>query len=200
MEPQKSLVIATGNPGKAKEFAEMLGQQWQIRTLKDFPEISDVIEDGDSFETNACKKAREISEQVEGWVLADDSGLEVDYLDGAPGIYSARYAGPEKDDEANNQKLLKELDGVPDKQRGAQFHCVLAIAKSGEVLKTFSGIIRGKILTEYHGSNGFGYDPLFLPDGYRVTTAEMAPHEKHNISHRGLASKQASSFLKDACL
>ena len=194
-ETKQILTVATGNTGKAKEFGELLGDQWTIKTLLDYPELPDVVEDGDSFEANACKKAVEISQIVAGPVLADDSGLEVDFLDGAPGIFSARYAGETKDDEANNAKLIQELADVPDEARGAQFHCALAVAENGQILATFDGIIRGKILREPRGSNGFGYDPYFMPDGYDVTTAQMEPADKHAISHRGKAGREAAAFL-----
>lgn len=193
---EQMLTIATGNAGKAKEFGGMLGHQWVIKTLLDYPEIPDVIEDGDSFEANACKKAVEISRVIAGPVLADDSGLEVDSLNGDPGIFSARYAGEHKDDAANNAKLMREMDAVPEGQRGAQFHCALAIAENGAVLATFDGIIRGQILREPRGSNGFGYDPYFQPDGYPITTAQMEPRDKHVISHRGKAGRDAAAYLK----
>jgi len=189
------LTIATANAGKGREFGDLLGDAWTIRTLADFPDLPEVVEDGDSFEANARKKAEEISRIVDGPVLADDSGLEVDFLHGAPGIYSARYAGEGKDDQANNRKLLEALAAVPEEQRGAQFHCVLAIAFQGRTLKTFDGIIRGTILREEKGLGGFGYDPLFQPDGFSKTTAEMTPDEKHAISHRGQASRKAIEFL-----
>lgn len=189
------LTVATRNTGKAKEFGDLLGEQWIIRTLLDYPEIPDVVEDGNSFEANACKKAIEISRLISGPILADDSGLEVDFLNGAPGIYSARYAGEAKDDEANNAKLMQELDAVPDDLRGAQFHCALAIANKGQVLATFDGIIRGKITREPRGNNGFGYDPYFQPDEFNLTTAQLTPEEKHEISHRGKAGRETAKYL-----
>ncbi len=199
----RSLLIATSNPGKAREFGEMLGADWKIMTLLDLPGAEEVVEDGHSFEANARKKALVFSGsgegQIEGWVLADDSGLEVDILDGAPGIYSARYAAAAdgtRDDEANNRKLLSALEGFPDGKRGAQFRCVLALARAGEVKAVFEGVIRGRILKAPRGANGFGYDPLFQPDGYDRTTAELSPEEKHRISHRGMATRQAADFLQ----
>jgi len=191
----KNLIIATSNTGKVGEFQQMLGSDWKIRTLADFPNLAEVVEDGQTFEENARKKAQEISTQLPGHVLADDSGLEVDALDGAPGIYSARYAGSEKDDSANNRKLLNALDGIPESRRGAQFHCVLALAENGVIRASFEGILRGRILTGPRGKNGFGYDPLFLPNGLDRTTAEMSPEEKHLISHRGKAMRMAIEFL-----
>lgn len=195
-ENGRILTVATGNAGKAKEFGDLLGDSWIIRTLLDYPEVPEVVEDGDTFEANACKKAIEISRIIPGPVLADDSGLEVDFLNGAPGIYSARFAGEAKDDNANNAKLMQELDAVPDHLRGAQFHCALAIAENGSVLAKFDGIIRGMITREPRGSNGFGYDPYFQPDGYQQTTAELSPEEKHAISHRGKAGRLAADFLR----
>ncbi len=195
MGVERILTVATGNAGKAKEFGELLGDQWMIRTLLDYPEIPEVVEDGATFEANACKKAVEISRLIAGPVLADDSGLEVDFLNGAPGIFSARYAGEAKNDHANNAKLIHELDMVPDELRGAQFHCSLAVADNGHILKTFDGIIRGKITRQPRGTNGFGYDPYFQPDGFDQTTAELTPEQKHQISHRGKAGRMAASFL-----
>jgi XTP/dITP diphosphohydrolase len=196
MVKERVLTVATGNAGKAKEFGDLLGNDWIIRTLLDYPDIPEVIEDGDSFEANACKKALEISRLVAGPVLADDSGLEVDFLNGSPGIYSARYAGESKSDEANNDKLLHELDAVPDELRGAQFHCALAIAENGRILATFDGIVRGMIIRKRKGSNGFGYDSLFQPETFSITTAEMDPEQKHQISHRGQAGRQAAEYLQ----
>ncbi|MGF1679326.1 MAG: XTP/dITP diphosphatase [Candidatus Methylacidiphilales bacterium] len=191
------VLLATRNAGKAKELSALLGKGYRVAFLEMFPDWPDVVEDGDTFEANARKKAREISLKFPGWVLADDSGLEVDALQGAPGIYSARYAGEEKDDAANNQKLLQNLVGIPERDRGAQFQCVLALARHGNVVHTTRGVVRGRMLTEPRGDHGFGYDPLFLPDGFDKTTAEMTPEEKHTISHRGQAMHAMLIWLKD---
>lgn len=190
-----SILIATGNAGKAREFQEMIGHAWDVKTLKDLPQVPEIIEDGATFEANAVKKARALAGVWDSWILADDSGLEVDALDGAPGVYSARYAGVHGDDAANNRKLLQELAGVPDARRGAQFHCVLALMHRGEIVGTFNGICRGRILHGARGTNGFGYDPLFQPDGFDRTMAELTPAEKHAISHRGQAMQKAAEAL-----
>lgn len=192
------LTVATKNQGKAAEFRELLGEAWEVRTLLDTPSAPDVVEDGNTFEENARKKAVEISQLVEGWVLADDSGLEVDALDGAPGVYSARYAGEAKDDEANNQKVIEQLAARPDAARTARFRCVLALARGGVVHAVFDGVVEGRILESPRGERGFGYDPLFLPDGFNLTTAEMTSEQKHAISHRGRAARQAAAWLAQA--
>lgn len=165
--------------------------EWEVQTLLDLPEIPDVEEDGATFQENAQKKAVEISLKTEAMVLADDSGLEVDILDGKPGVYSARYAGEPKDDRRNLEKLLDELKDI--EKRGAQFRCVLALAQKGEVLFTVEGICRGKIAFQAEGTNGFGYDPIFIPDGYDQTFGELSPDIKHSLSHRG---KALQAFLK----
>jgi len=193
------ILIATKNEGKAREFREMLGAAWDVKTLLDLGETPDVVEDGDTFEANARKKALAFSGKFEGIVLADDSGLEVDALDGAPGVYSARFAAGTdglKDDGANNRKILSLLEGVPTERRGAQFRCVLALAQGSGVLAVFEGIVRGRILETPRGERGFGYDPLFLPHGQDRTTAEMPPEEKHAISHRGQATRAAAEYLR----
>ncbi|MDR2463297.1 MAG: non-canonical purine NTP pyrophosphatase, partial [Verrucomicrobiales bacterium] len=147
-------------------------------------------------EANAVKKALALVTVSGGLILADDSGLEVDALDGAPGIFSARYGGEPADDGRNNALLLKNLDGVADGQRGAQFRCVLALVNGGRRIKTFEGICRGKILRAPRGANGFGYDPLFVPDGYAETFAELPAATKHTLSHRGRATRLLLDFLK----
>lgn len=193
-EPRR-LVIATRNAGKAKEFNELLGADWEIKTLLDLPKIPDVVEDGDTFEANSQKKAVEISLVCDDYVLADDSGLEVDALNGAPGVYSARYAGEPKDDAKNLAKLIDALKNIPDEKRGAQFRCVLSVARKGQVLVTVDGVCRGRILHEAKGNGGFGYDPVFAPDGFSQTFAEISSAEKHALSHRGKAMRKLSEYL-----
>jgi XTP/dITP diphosphohydrolase len=188
--------VATSNRGKAREFAELL--QGEVLTLKDLPESLDLVEDGETFADNALKKAREGLEAsaplgVEV-VLADDSGLEVDALDGRPGVYSARYAGNHGDDSANLRKVLGEMKNVPPEKRGAQFRCVLALLCAGKEPVLFEGICRGTLLLEPKGSEGFGYDPIFQPEGYTVSFAEMAPADKHGLSHRGKAVKKLAEY------
>ncbi|AMB94658.1 XTP/dITP diphosphatase [Aerococcus sanguinicola] len=183
----KKIVIATKNPGKAKEF-EMIFADYQVETLLDHPEMADIEENGRSFLENAGIKARTAAQALGEIVIADDSGLSVDALDGAPGIYSARYAGPEKSDAANRIKLLEELQDVDPSKRQAAFHCVLVVAgANGEILADYEGKLEGEILTEERGTNGFGYDSLFYVPSKGMTTAEMTAEEKAAISHRGQA-------------
>jgi XTP/dITP diphosphohydrolase len=190
-----SILIATSNPGKAREFQEMLGLAWEVRTLKDLPEVPEIVEDGATFEANAQKKARALADCWDGLVMADDSGLEVDALGGAPGVHSARYAGRQGDDAANNLKLLAALAGVPPERRGAQFRCVLVVRIPDGMEQAFQGLCRGRILEAPRGTGGFGYDPIFVPEGESRTLAELSPAAKHALSHRGQAFRQASAWL-----
>ncbi|MEM9400188.1 MAG: RdgB/HAM1 family non-canonical purine NTP pyrophosphatase [Verrucomicrobiota bacterium] len=196
----KQLIVATKNKGKIREFKEMLGDSWEVRSLIDLNDQFEVIEDGDTFEANAKKKALEVSAEAlkqgyDGYVIADDSGLEVDVLQGEPGVYSARYAGEACDDALNNEKLLHKMEGL--EQRGAQFHCVLALVRGDQVLQTFEGIVRGEIVDKLYGSGGFGYDPMFKPDGYEQTFGILSSEIKHAISHRGKALRELIHFLKE---
>ncbi|WP_243297424.1 XTP/dITP diphosphatase [Bacillus litorisediminis] len=192
------VVIATQNKGKAKEFIDLFAPfQMEVITLLDLDEEIDIIEDGLTFEENAIKKAETISNKLNCYAIGDDSGLIVDFLNGRPGIYSARYAGEEKNDEANILKVLQELEGVPDKDRTARFYCALAFSGPGIQTKTVSGTCEGKILTEKRGSNGFGYDPIFYVEEYGKTLAELSKEEKNRISHRGNAIKKLSQVLDE---
>jgi len=159
----------------------------EVLSLKDFPGAPEVEEDGRTFRENALKKAKEISRHISETVLADDSGLEVDILGGQPGIRSARYAGPEATDEANNAKLLETLEGVPGEKRGAAFRCVLVLYRPDGRSEFFEGAWRGEILFVPRGAMGFGYDPLFLDPDQGLTAAELPPELKNRISHRGQA-------------
>lgn len=182
-----TLVIATNNAGKAREYCEMLAPFGvTVKTLADFPRFA-IDECGTSFEENALIKARTAVAKLDLPVLADDSGLVVDALNGAPGVHSARYAG-DHDDAANNAKLLRELTGVPATQRTAHFHTtIVALKPDGAKLET-SGRVEGQILTQPRGQNGFGYDPLFMPKEFPGRSmAELTPAEKNQISHRGRA-------------
>lgn len=159
-----------------------------VKTLADCPEIRDTIEDADSFAGNARKKASEAAIALETWVIADDSGLAVDALNGEPGIFSARYAGTHGDDAANNQKLLEALRDVPDERRGAAFVCALAVADpSGTIVAEAEGKCRGRIIRDLRGPGGFGYDPLFLILEYHKTFGELGALVKHQLSHRARA-------------
>lgn len=192
--PEKTIVIATGNVGKAKEFAALFGAAgYEIKTLKDFPDLPDVAETGTTFEANARLKAETISQLIQQPVLADDSGLCVDALSGMPGVYSARFAGEQKSDAANNAKLLHELYDVPDEKRGAHFHCTLVFAAPQKDSLVVSADWYGRIGRIPRGDYGFGYDPLFIPDGMEKTSAELLPTEKNHLSHRG----QAMAKLQD---
>ncbi|PTY04156.1 non-canonical purine NTP pyrophosphatase, RdgB/HAM1 family [Verrucomicrobia bacterium LW23] len=184
---RKSLCIATRNANKVEEMTPFLSQFWDVKSALDYPEIPDVEETGTTFQANADLKAIAISAALPVVVLSDDSGLEVDVLEGAPGVYSARYAGPEKDDAANNARLLEELAALGAMTRGqrrARFRCVLSLAKGGKVIQNFEGVCQGIIVKEPRGTAGFGYDPLFLPDGFDSTLAEMGMDRKNRISHR----------------
>jgi XTP/dITP diphosphohydrolase len=179
------LLLATRNPHKTSEFRALLGSQFEITDLKSFPALALPEETGSTFEQNAVAKALTVSKMVDELVIADDSGLEVDALDGAPGIYSARYAGEKAGDIANVDKLLRELRSFI--QRSARFRCVIAAARVGKVLGTFEGVVEGAIVDVPRGNAGFGYDPVFQPAGFEQTFAEMAPESKNQISHRARA-------------
>lgn len=176
----KQIIIATKNRGKAKEFKEFFSQKnIEALSLLDIEkQLPDVDETGDTFEENASLKAEEISHILNKAVLSDDSGLVIDALDGRPGVYSARYAGEDKDDEENVKKVLKELENIPEHDRNARFVCVLAIARPEGQTKLVRGECEGKIALFPSGDNGFGYDPIFIPDGYQQTMAELEPEEK----------------------
>jgi len=180
------LLIATRNRHKLDEIQAILNSEdLEIIGLDDIPPIPETVEDGDSFEANAVKKATEAARSSGLTTLADDSGLEVDALDGAPGIHSARYAGEHGDDSANIVKLLKELGDAED--RTARFRCVIALATPEGEVRTVQGTCEGRIGFELCGENGFGYDPVFIPAGFSKTFAELSSAEKDSISHRGKA-------------
>jgi len=182
------IVVATGNKGKLAELTSLLCPMGvEIKSLDDYPDIPEVVEDGATFTENAVKKARVVAEASGEMALADDSGLEVDVLGGAPGVFSARFAGGDKDDRANNQKLIRLLEGVPPEKRGAQFKCVVALALPGGRVFTTEGICRGVIGERSRGQGGFGYDPLFVLPDLGKTFAELEMETKNAISHRGKA-------------
>ncbi|MGM0212708.1 ribonuclease PH [Enterococcus sp. AZ109] len=187
---EKSVVIATGNPGKVKEFSALFARAgYQIKTLADFPNLPDVEETGKTFEENARLKAETIAQILQQPVLADDSGLAVDALNGMPGIYSARFAGERKSDAANNAKLLHELTEVPDEKRSAHFHCTLVFAAPNKESLVVEADWPGQIARIPQGDNGFGYDPLFFVPEFNKTAAEMTAAEKNEVSHRAQAVK-----------
>ncbi|MED5051066.1 XTP/dITP diphosphatase [Anoxybacillus rupiensis] len=181
----KQVIIATKNAGKAREFEALFNEKgMQVKTLLDFPNCPDVEETGDTFAENARLKAEAMAAYFQQMVIADDSGLSIDALDGRPGVYSARYAGEEKDDQANIAKVLKELKGVPFEQRTARFHCTLAIAIPGRPTSIVEGTCEGYIAEEPKGENGFGYDPIFYVPEKNKTMAELPKEVKNKISHR----------------
>jgi XTP/dITP diphosphohydrolase len=184
-----SLIIGTRNRKKGEELAELLAPHgFTVATLDDFPNAIDIVEDGDSFAANAALKATQQARHLARWVLADDSGLEVDALDGAPGIYSARYAGPNATDDENNQRLLAQLGDTPLEKRSARYVCHVTVADpTGAIRAESRGECRGRIRREPAGSNGFGYDPLFEVIEYHRTFGELGPHVKRAISHRSRA-------------
>ena len=189
------IVVATANAHKLKEIREILRDlPVEILSLADFPEIPPIEETGSTFHENALIKARTVYQMTGLLTLADDSGLEVDALNGAPGVYSARYSGREHDYAANNRKLMEEIRRIPPEERGAQFRCVVAIVGTkGEHI--VEGVVRGHIIPELRGSGGFGYDPLFVPEGYQQTYAELGETVKNQISHRARAFRKAREFL-----
>ena len=192
-----SLVVGTRNRKKGREIAGLIAPPWEdhprlatisIRTLDDWPDLPDVVEDAETFAGNARKKATETARSLGLWVVADDSGLAVDALGGAPGVYSARYAGVHGDDDANNRLVLERMAAVPDESRGAAFVCALALADpTGTICLEAEGACRGRLTREPRGSGGFGYDPLFLIPEYGRTFGELSPLVKSQLSHRARA-------------
>ncbi len=191
---KQRLLLATRNAHKTREVREILGADWIVEDLSVLPDLPEIEETGETFEENAKLKALAAAPHYDGWVLADDSGLEVDALGGAPGVRSARFAGDAATMEENRALLGEKLRG--EKNRAGRFRCVLALAKSGAFVRTFSGAVEGSIAGEESGQGGFGYDPLFVPEGETRTFAEMGPEEKHALSHRGRALRAAADFLR----
>ena len=194
------ILVATRNMGKAREFAEMLGAAgWLFADLSSYPDAGEVDETGNTFRANACLKASTYAQRTGCWTIADDSGLEVDALGQKPGVHSARWAvmhNAGKGDADNNQLLLKQLDNVPDDQRSARFVCCLALADThGRIILTVRDTIEGQMLRAPRGSNGFGYDPLFLVKELGKTTAELSSDQKHAISHRGKALVRLKALM-----
>ena len=194
----RKLIIATRNRHKTGEFAAMLGPDWMVEDLADRADLPEPDESGATFEENARIKALAASNAMEDLVLADDSGLEVDALDGAPGIRSARYAGDVATDKQNRALLLEnliKLQHTAEEPMTARFQCVIAVAKAGAVLATFSGSVEGRIVLAETGGGGFGYDPLFIPDGYDQTFAELDESIKNSLSHRARALEKVLAWL-----
>lgn len=194
----KEIIIATKNKGKAKDFAMLLEPKgYTIKTLLDYPEIPEVEETGFTFEENARLKAETISELLHVPVLADDSGIIVDILDGQPGVFSARFAGEQKSDAANNAKLLAMLGELKDPSRDAHFHCTLVLSHPEKESLIVEGVLNGQIAKFPNGSNGFGYDPLFYIPELGKTMGELTDEEKNQISHRALAMKKLSEKIDE---
>ncbi len=191
------LVIATRNKGKLREISRLLeGSPYTVVGLDAYPDAPEVVEDGDTFAANAIKKAEEIAAHTGALTLADDSGLVVEALSGAPGVHSARYAGESATDADNNAKLLEALRGVPEESRQAAFRCVMALVAPGGSCRTFAGEVKGVVLSQLRGDGGFGYDPLFMVREYGQTMAELPLDLKNRISHRGQALKKLIAALE----
>lgn len=186
-----TIVLASNNKGKIREFADLLRPLGlEVKPLSDFPQIGDIVEDGETFLDNALIKARTVCKATGLVAVADDSGIEVDHLDGRPGVYSARFAGDGHDDHANNEKLLAELKGVPDEKRTARYRCVMAaVAPNGVEMHT-EGSYEGRIGHEYRGNGGFGYDVIFVDPELGCHVAEISAEKKHSRSHRGKAIRR----------
>ncbi|MDB6174698.1 MAG: Ham1 family protein [Chthoniobacteraceae bacterium] len=195
-----ALLIATHNSHKTGEIQAMLGERFLVSDLNAHPELPVPEETGATFEENAIIKATAAARVFEWLVLSDDSGLEVDALDGAPGVRSARYAGEQANDAENRARLLSDLDSAAarGKQRSARFRCVMALFENNRLLGTFNGAVEGVIINQERGSGGFGYDSLFVPAGYCETFGQLPAEEKNQLSHRARALEQVKAFLQNA--
>ena len=187
------LIVATRNRHKTAEIRSLIGSQFEVLDATDFPDFPQVEETGATFLENATLKAVAISRVVDGWVLADDSGLEVDALGGAPGVWSSSFGGEEGNHARNNARLIAEMAGQ--QNRAARFRCTMVLARDGEVAADFSGVVEGSIAASGHGAAGFGYDPLFVPIGHDQTFAELGEAVKNSISHRSRALEKAIAWL-----
>jgi len=185
--PANPLLVSTRNAHKVGEIRAILGPDFLVSDLSAIPGMPEVEETGDSFEENAALKAVAASLHFDGWVIADDSGLEVDALGGDPGVRSARYAGEKSGDAANNELLLKNLLPFRGKERSARFRCVIVLARNGRKLAAFAGFVEGTIINSPRGGGGFGYDPLFVPEGFCETFAQLGSAVKNTLSHRARA-------------
>jgi XTP/dITP diphosphohydrolase len=197
---KKPLCIATRNLNKVHEMAALLAPVWDVKSSPDYPELEEIEETGDSFLANATLKAVATSQAIPDYVLADDSGLECDVLDGAPGVFSARYGGIPSSPEKNNAKLVQELErvsAVTPQQRAARYRCVLVLAHAGDVLASFDGACEGTIALGPKGTGGFGYDPLFIPQGYARTFGQLTEKTKNTLSHRALALKKFMAWCRE---
>ncbi len=194
------VVLATRNQHKVDELRRILanvGLDVELVGTERFPDLPEVPETGSSFAANALLKARDVAQRTGHIAIADDSGLCVDALNGMPGIFSARWAGQHGDDQANLALVLAQLADVPDERRSAAFHCAAAVVTPGGDERVVEGVLEGTIIRDPRGTNGFGYDPIFTPRGYALTTAELTPAEKDAISHRGQAFRSLAPVLAD---
>jgi XTP/dITP diphosphohydrolase len=188
------LIVATRNAHKTQEIREMIGDRYKVLDANDFEALPAVEETGTTFLENATLKAVAISREVTGLTLSDDSGLEVDALGGAPGVWSSSYGGEEGNHPRNNARLMTEMAGKTD--RTARFRCTMVLAEGGRVLADFSGTVEGRILEAPYGAGGFGYDPLFAPEGHEQSFAELGPEVKNALSHRGRALAKVVAWLE----
>jgi XTP/dITP diphosphohydrolase len=191
----RTILIATRNKHKTREIGQMLGQQWMVLDLSTLPDAPEIEETGATFQENAALKALAISRLSDELIVADDSGLEVDALQGAPGVYSARYAGKNATDAENRHLVMRNLAAQSISESPGRFRCSMAVARKGELLGIFDGTVEGKVILEERGSNGFGYDPIFVPEGLRQTFGEVPAEMKHSMSHRARALKKLVDFL-----
>lgn len=193
MQPLPRLILATRNAHKTAEIRAMIGDRFEVVDATAFPDFPEIEETGTTFLENARLKAEGISGRIEGWVLSDDSGLEVDALGGAPGVWSSSYGGEEGNHAKNNARLLVEMAGKAD--RGARFRCTMVLARGGAEQANFSGTVEGRLVELLYGAGGFGYDPLFIPAGHDQTFAELGDEVKNTLSHRSRALEQVISYL-----
>lgn len=190
------LIVATRNAHKTAEIRAMIGDRFDVLDVTAFPECPEIEETGTTFLENARLKAEGISSMLDGWVLSDDSGLEVDALGGAPGVWSSSFGGEEGNHARNNERLIAGMAGISD--RHARFRCTMVLAKGGREQAHFSGTVEGRIIDSPRGATGFGYDPLFIPDGHSQTFAELGDSVKNSLSHRARALSQVIAFLDGA--
>ena len=190
----RSLLVSTRNAHKVEEIREILGPQFLISDLSALPGFPEVEETGSTFQDNAAIKALAASERFDGWVIADDSGLEVDALNGAPGVRSARFSGESATDASNRTLLLEKLLPVRGQARSARFRCVIALARDGKVVASFSGSVEGVIIPQEKGTGGFGYDSLFVPEGHCETFAQLGADIKNSLSHRARALSELKNW------
>lgn len=195
MQARSRLIIATRNAHKTGEIRAMVDGRFEVVDATAFPDFPEIEETGTTFLENARLKALGISSRIGGWVLSDDSGLEVDALGGAPGVWSSSFGGEEGNHARNNAKLIAEMAGKTD--RAARFRCTMVLARDGAEVAHFSGTVEGRLVDALHGAGGFGYDPLFIPDGHDRTFAELGDATKNLLSHRARALRQIVDFLED---